>query len=245
MFNSVKRKFTGKERRRGYTLMELMAVIVIIVVIAAVAIPSAVYIRDSLAFKQKNDYAKTIFLAAQANLTEMRADGRITRLQVTDGSGTGAMSVPIQDNAGFPAEDWSAEYMYCVSGTDAYDLVLPVNSVESILRDRNILIEYNPYTGNVYSVFYSEGPAALTYNNVTRDEAQRKEMGLGYYCGSSLSSSIMEIVESKVEISYLNGEAGVLEIRVPVPEQYYEAPTAFANLLTPTITITGESLLTA
>lgn len=245
MFNSVKRKFTGKERRRGYTLMELMAVIVIIVVIAAVAIPSAVYIRDSLAFKQKNDYAKTIFLAAQANLTEMRADGRITRLQVTDGSGTGAMSVPIQDNAGFPAEDWSAEYMYCVSGTDAYDLVLPVNSVESILRDRNILIEYNPYTGNVYSVFYSEGPAALTYNNVTRDEAQRKEMGLGYYCGSSLSSSIMEIVESKVEISYLNGEAGVLEIRVPVPEQYYEAPTEFANLLTTTITITGESLLTA
>lgn len=241
-------------------MMELLAVIGIIVIAAAIAIPSLIYARDTLSFQQKNDYAKTIFMAAQANLTEMRADGRIAQLQKDDlrAEGMNCNFVPIEDNADFPAEDWSAEYMYCTSTpapvllaegetarVSAFDLVLPANSVESVLRDKNILIEYNPATGNVYSVFYSEGDEPLTYANVTRDEAGRKEMGLGYYCGSGLSTSIMEIVDSKVEVSYVNGEEGVIEVRIPLPEQFYESPMDFMSYLETTVTISGDPLLKA
>lgn len=256
MFKTFQKKFTGKERRRGYTLLELMLVIVIIVIVAAIAIPSAVYIQGNLEFQQLNDYAKTIFLAAQANLTEMRADGRISQLQVPDGNSLGAVSVPIENNAGFPDVHWSSEYMYCTSPVpsaadpasaviSAFDLVLPQNSVEDVLRDQQILIEYNPYTGNVFSVFYSEGDEALTYETITRDEAARKEKMIGYYCGSGLSSSTLEIVESNISVSYINDQEGYVQVRVPIPEQYYEAPTEFANNLNVSLSITGESLLQA
>lgn len=62
---------------KGYTLMELMTVVGIIAVVVAIAIPSVIAINRSLKFKQRNDYAKTVFIAAQTNLTDMRSSGDI------------------------------------------------------------------------------------------------------------------------------------------------------------------------
>ena len=106
MWRSLIDKFNRKDRKRGYTMTELLAVLGIIAVVVAIAIPSIYVISRTLKFKQRNDYAKTIFMAAQANLSEMRSDGSLDKLQ----SGSDAEAVPL-GHCGFPAEEWSYEYV--------------------------------------------------------------------------------------------------------------------------------------
>jgi prepilin-type N-terminal cleavage/methylation domain-containing protein len=132
MSNRLIKKFTKcKEGSLGYTLMEMLVVIGIIAIICAIAIPSVVSIVKSLRFAQRNDYAKSIFMAAQANLTEMRADGGLAPLQQA-----GLDSLPVQEEiCGFPVEDWSPEYVYTSSEDSqkvSYALVLPVGSVDAL-----------------------------------------------------------------------------------------------------------------
>jgi prepilin-type N-terminal cleavage/methylation domain-containing protein len=66
---------------RGYTLMELLAVIAILAVLLGIAVPSVVSVSGALKFAQRNDHARRIFLAAQANLTRLRAEGRLIYLR--------------------------------------------------------------------------------------------------------------------------------------------------------------------
>ena len=144
-----KRLIEIRKNKKGYTMTELLMVIGIIAVVCAIAIPSIVMISRSLRFKQRNDYAKSVFMAAQQNLTEMRSDGELDVLQASSGT------YLIPAGGGFP-DEFRTEYVYTYTDEDAFNLVLPVGSVDSSVRDANIIIEYNPLTGNVYSVFYSE-----------------------------------------------------------------------------------------
>ena len=73
----VEKLTKSKKGSLGYTLTELLVAIGILAVLCAIAIPSLITISRALRFRQRNDYAKTIFLAAQENLTEMRSDGSL------------------------------------------------------------------------------------------------------------------------------------------------------------------------
>lgn len=232
-----------KNDKRGFTLVEMLGVVAIIVVVLAVAIPSIISINKSLQFKRMNDYAKTIFMAAQNNLTEMRSTGKLNELLVNDagtGMPDGANLVTATNNANFPTEDWSAQYCYTSSG-DAFDMVLPAGTVEQVLRQNQILIEYNPVTGNVFSVFYSEGDQPLSYDNVTRDEGERREKMLGYYQGSGLSGEPIELNPTTpyAEVD-VNGEENVLNVYVPIPDEFLSNPTSFMNALQFEAVVTGE-----
>lgn len=108
------RKFTkAKEGSLGYTLTELLVVIGIIAIVCAIAIPSIIAISRALRFKQRNDYAKSIFLAAQQNLTEMRSDGGLAPLQGTTEE-VNSLAIP-KNHSGFPESEWSDEYVYTAS----------------------------------------------------------------------------------------------------------------------------------
>ena len=246
MWRSLIDKFTGKDRKRGYTLAELLAVIAIIAVVSAIAITGIVTISRTLKFKQRNDYAKTVFLAAQANLSEMRSDGSLFKLH----SDCDSEAVP-EGHCGFPATDWSYEYVFTCSEFPepegsirrSYDIVLPVNSVESVVRDRNIIIEYNPLTGNVYAVFYCDDEILSQYRDGTlpRDEADRKKLMLGYYDGSGLSSSKLDLESTEAYMVFdKDGEEGILTVKVPVSESYYAHLNEFMENLTIELTMTGE-----
>ena len=85
-----------------------------------------------LRFATANNYAKSIFLAAQQNLTELRSDGGLGPVR----SATGASEIPGVVTT-FP-DEYRAEYVYTVTGTEAFERVLPAGSVDAELRNDQI-----------------------------------------------------------------------------------------------------------
>lgn len=260
MRNRLIRTFTkSKKGTLGYTLTEMLTVIGIIVVLLSIAIPSVISLSKSMKFAQRNDYAKSIFMAAQANLTEMRADGGLGPLQAQN-----ANSMPVREElCNFPVEDWSPEYVYTASGLsvgqgqrDTYALVLPEGSVDGSLRSQQVIIEYNPLTGNIYAVFYSEDELitidgkedtllghyqeSRLPRNGESDVKKRKDIMVGYYDGSGLSSAELEIERTKAWITFDNGEEGIVTVHIPMPELYVGAHDEFMKGLEVKLDIKGE-----
>ncbi len=238
-------KFTkAKEGSFGYTMTELLVVVAIIAIVAAIAIPSVIAISRALKFKRVNDHAKSIFLAAQQNLTEMRSDGGLKPLQKAGEEG-GVYAIT---SASFPAE-FKTEYVYTTTGTDAFELILPAGSVEATVRAEDIVIEYNPITGNVYAVFYCEEDdqnIASVYSssdlprNADGDKSRRKDMMLGYYDGSGLNSSQLELEEVRATVEFVNGEEGIVRVLVPVPDDFFGNLDEYAKAMTINLSVTGE-----
>ena len=242
MFNKLFGKLSGDSRKKGFTMTELLVVIGIIAIVCAIAIPAIISMNKSLKFKQANEYAESIFMAAQANLTEMRSDGQLINL-LTDGNG--AEQIP--SNVDFP-EDHVANYRYATSEDRVYDVLVPKMSVDSEVRDGNVLIEYNPFTGNVYAVFYKDGGETLGYTEgdgvtkVTRNEDTRRDLLLGYYCGSALSTEPLTPEETEAEINFDNGEEGIVEVSIPIPKSYKSRVNDFAHGLAVDLTVKGATL---
>lgn len=228
-------KFTkAKEGSLGYTLTELLVVIGIIALVCAIAIPSVIAISKALRFKQANDYAKSIFMAAQQNLTEMRSDG-----------GLGA----VQDAGGFAVAgnfpSTSTQYLATSTGAAAFELILPAGSIDAVVREAQIIIEYNPMTGNVFAVFYCDDDSNLyadyTAGTLPRDDVDaRKARMLGYYDGTALDGSKLEMEQTRASVEFVNGEEGIVRVLVPVPDVFYASTTEFAKGLEIGLTITGD-----
>ena len=232
-------KFTkAKEGSFGYTMTELLVVVAIIAIVAAIAIPSVIAISRALKFKRVNDHAKSIFLAAQQNLTELRSDGGLEPVQ----SAGGAMNIPASVTS-FP-DAYRGEYVYTTTGTEAFSRILPTGSIDADIRDEQIVIEYNPLTGNVYSVFYYDkndlNLAGQYPSNLPREKSARKAMMLGYYDGSGLNSSQIELEQTQAVVEFVNGQEGVVRVLVPMPESYFGNFDSFASALQIDLTIYGE-----
>ena len=237
MLNKLFGKLSGDSRKKGFTMTELIVVVGIIAIVCAIAIPAIISMNKSLKFKQANEYAESIFMAAQANLTEMRSDGQLIDLFV---EGNGAKEIT-GDAAGFPTDQIHRnQYMYATSADGVYDVLVPKTSVDSDARDGNVLIEYNPYTGNVYAVFYKDGGDTLSYDNVSRDEDARRELLLGYYCGSALSTEPLTPEDTEAKIDFKNDQEFMVEISIPIPQSYKSNPTVFESGLEIYLRVDGD-----
>lgn len=221
-----------KRGKRGFTMMEVLVVVGIIAVIAAIAIPSVISMRKNMDYKQRCDYAKTIFLAAQSNLADLRSTGELKLVE--DASNSHGAVLQQEDAEKAETEEggttgnlpggFVSRYIYTANfgGTadDRYAQVLPVNAVESTIRDQNVIIEYNPRTGIVHAVFYAEGNYDLLGNYqkgmLKRDEQWLKENLVGYYgTGDADVSEELGFKTVSPEITFENGQEAILTVKIP------------------------------
>ena len=232
-------------------MMELLIVVAILVILCSIITLAVLALSKDMRFKQKNDYAKTIFMAAQANLTNLRSNGELPKL-LDEGVNDLPITEELRDKVAFPLEQWSDEYVYTSSefadtsaAFNSYALVLPVGSVESYIRDKQVIIEYNPITGNVYSVFYSDNSESMLTlyrsGQLPRDEESRRELEIGYYCGSGLSSMGIDMEGTEVSVEYINGQEGYISLQITPPESMSGNRNAFMNGLDVSLSLTGET----
>ena len=67
----------NKRNNRGFTLAEMLIGVAILVVLMSIAIPGAVAFQRKLHMAELDDYARQIFMAAQSEMTNMKASGRL------------------------------------------------------------------------------------------------------------------------------------------------------------------------
>ncbi len=144
-------RFKNKKRsRKGFTLVEILIAVGIVAILTAIAIPSISAISKSLHQKQLDDYAQSVYLAAQDHLVSLRKDGTISMF-VDDKA---YPLVPSEDNAAFPyedsihkseiAEERVTEYAYISSDSDQLANVLPAGSIDEVVYSGYAyLIEFN------------------------------------------------------------------------------------------------------
>lgn len=178
----------------GFTLMEMLVVITIIVIIAAIALPLTAKTVRRLGAEELDSKARTIYLAAQSRLTELRAMGEESLYRDSERSK--------------PAGEGTLRYVASYDGeTD------PIGIFGADLADYDIMqtdwvIVFDSESGSVREVFYSEDE--LNYDPATfgsyRELSYRLEQGAdkGYYGGETVS--ILNTATLSPKITIENGE---------------------------------------
>lgn len=196
-----------KNKKSGYTLVEMVVVLLILGILAGLAIGGLLSYQKHAAFKKNNEYAKTIFLSAQNALTNVKTTGQIDDLE-EDLKKINAKVLKKSDIQNAYEKQFPEERIYSVifekserkslSGVEKkiYDLVTPYIYDEDIL-DATFSIEFDPVDGTVWGVCYNDRASTFGYNraqNTTKDnniskrkESDRKSVLLGYYGADMLS----------------------------------------------------------
>ena len=66
----------SRQKKKGFTLVELVVVLVIMTVILGIAIPSVLHYMKMAEFRKNEENAKTVYLAAESKLTYYRSSGQ-------------------------------------------------------------------------------------------------------------------------------------------------------------------------
>lgn len=168
-----------RNKDKGFTLIEIIVTTTIIAMLAAFAVPTFIgYIETGNQTKRMN-IAKTIYLAAQNQLTEKKINQTLGAFSMTEEE-TKAKSVSAKESEPEMTTEYATKFVENINNTlpekmsveekanivyisksqgvasgKVYELLDSVIQDKSVLNNA-ILIEYNKTTGFVLSVFYSE-----------------------------------------------------------------------------------------
>ena len=185
----VKKNLPIEKKRGGFTMVELLLVVVILVVLFALAVGGLVQMKKNLRQKELDAKAEIIYAAAQNRVAELRAAGYGSTLmdETRARKMTDIPTDAVIDTVTRPT------FYYVISAdkgakTALADDILPETNVDPELWSHHWLIEYNGDTGLVYAVFYSETGEISTDETVRgdlrlRDKRLAGGAKVGYYGG--------------------------------------------------------------
>ncbi|MDR0292961.1 MAG: prepilin-type N-terminal cleavage/methylation domain-containing protein [Oscillospiraceae bacterium] len=195
-------KRSGK-RRLGFTLLEVVIVLVVLAILAAIAVPSLYHFWEAGRQANRMNVARTVYLAAQNQLTHLRVTRGLKAAQTEyyDANGElipGYASIrPVYKAEGPipmpPNEDPDNETLvhFISKPRGPWDTTAPAlmrrllspmvsarGDVDRGVLDNAILIEYNIETGVVLSVFYGDAAQAeLNYGGDDSDSEPTNIVG--------------------------------------------------------------------
>lgn len=189
---SNNRKSRENRRTAGFTMTEILLVVAILAVLFGVTAVGLVQMQKELRQKELDSKAETIYMVAQNRLTELAASGRSDLYDPAKRNDILSLGItPIDSES-----DRKDAPLYYVSaaqlGTEksAAQALMPTSRIDKALRDADWVIEFDPASGSVYAVFYSEN--SMNYQPEDFNSLRIKQMRLkagatvGYYGGDAV-----------------------------------------------------------
>ena len=230
-----------KRRSRGFTLTEMLASIAMLAILAGLLIPVSASMYRRFRLTEMDDFARQICVAAQNELTAMKASGRLeTFARQTDQRLTQQpQDYPKTDNDG-----WKDLYTVYSADQAAEDFLLRASDSLSQATEHGgyFLLELNPLTGDVYSAFYSEQPFTYEQISAWADRSRETRLGekdlIGYYSAASADYGAVGVPEKFCPtIELIDGE----ELYVKIDCGGLMALRRTQRNLTVTLTVKGAS----
>ena len=215
-----------KHSKKGFTLTELVVVLVILSVIAAIAIPFAMKYIKLAEFRENESNAKTVYLAAESELTWYRTSGKWKEFRkevIRKGNRNDTFEDEKKDKLkgriyGITLESKGVREDNGGKSTGLGDLVsklLENSSYDKDFLNASITIEIDIETGQVYSAFYATRCDGLAYDgddkeilDITaagdnRSYDNRRERLLGYYSVEDVTN-VVELKPVRLKVTTVN-----------------------------------------
>ena len=198
--------------KRGFTLMETIVVVAILVILFALSVTGLAALRKSLRQRELDSKAEILYMAAQNRISELQAAGFEDRYLYADGGTAGVVKLGQIPQDAAQDSTITADTICYVRSNDKNDKtkaaywLLSADSVDKELWDNHWIIEYDPLSGSIYSVFYSEQPITgenlANYLQNMRIKQARLNDGarIGYYGGDVTLTYSTDNLEPRIVI---------------------------------------------
>ncbi len=207
----------GRHGKKGFTLTELVVVLVILSIVTGIAVPFAMKYIKLAEFRENESNARTVYLAAESELTWYRTSGKwkdFRKEVIREGKRNDTF-----DGAG---KDKLKGRIYAITldsqkrgSGGLVTKLLEDNSYDREFLDASITIEIDVETGQAYSAFYATRCESLSYDgdddevlNITaagdnRSYDNRRERLLGYYSVEDVTN-VVELKPVRLKVTAIN-----------------------------------------
>lgn len=184
-------------RKKGFTLAELIITIGIILILSALVTPSVISLQRKLKSNEMDAYAKSIYQSAQSRLITLKGTGEIANISKTNSY-----------------DDKDDNPVYWLNTSNSSDMpsikkLLPIGTVEETIRNSNYVIEYDPDTAMILSVYYFGDTTVLD----TKLDSYRKNVNIrhlvkfgpyGYFKGGNVEARNVKRSDSLINPVIVN-----------------------------------------
>lgn len=211
-------------KNKGFSLVEMLAVVAILIILLGVSAVGVVYYRDLLKITELDNAAREIYMAAENRAVLLSNARRLSGL-VRNGS-------PVSLADGGAAGEAASDTAYVVQKSDAsLTQLLPAGSVDPTLRSGDFYIVYEPASGSVTDVFYAEQSIQLMeeasfeqfykkWSAVGRQTRMKAAPMLGRYSGGSSGREETETIPTpQLTVLIKNEERLTVEAAWWLPKQ--------------------------
>ncbi len=206
---SNNRKSRENRRTAGFTMTEILLVVAILAVLFGVTAVGLVQMQKELRQKELDSKAETIYMVAQNRLTELAASGRSDLYDPEKHEDIQSLVItPIDSESNRDGALYYVSAALLGEENSAAQALMPTSRIDKALRDADWVIEFDPASGSVYAVFYSEN--SMNYQPEAFNSLRIKKMRLkagaavGYYGGDAVVT--LDTATLGPEIRVLNEE---------------------------------------